>query len=135
MFLWDILSGCNASDNVPNHQIEGAETLWQMICASMREYWFKAIGIIQYHYHGNIIKPYDGCTLDQPKPFFGDGTRDVDKFWNNSHNLDLKRMLVELNSEKTSLFQMYCVHKGEGAPNFVLKRLHIGKLLKLNSYC
>ena len=47
-FLWDILSGCNASDNVPYHRIEGAETLWWMICASMREYWCEAIGIIQY---------------------------------------------------------------------------------------
>ena len=102
-FLWDILSGCNASDNVPYHQIEGAETLWRMICASMREYWFEAIGIIQYRYRGNIIKPYDGCTLDQPKPFFVDRTMDVDKFWNNIHSLDMKRMLVELNSEKTSL--------------------------------
>jgi len=102
-FLWDILSGCNASDNVPYHQIEGAETLWRMICASMREYWFEAIGIIQYRYRGNIIKPYDGCTLDHPKPFFVDRTMDVDKFWNNIHSLDLKRMLVELNSEKTSL--------------------------------
>jgi hypothetical protein len=45
-FLWDILSGCNASDNVPYHQIEGAETLWWMMCTSMREYWFEAIGII-----------------------------------------------------------------------------------------
>jgi hypothetical protein len=26
-FLWDILSGCNASDNLPYYQIEGAETL------------------------------------------------------------------------------------------------------------
>ncbi len=69
-FLWDILSGCNASDNVPYYPIEGAETLWRMIRVSMREYWFEAIGIIQYHYHGNIIKPYDGCTLDHPKPFF-----------------------------------------------------------------
>ncbi len=68
-FLWDILSGCNASDNVPYHQIEGAETLWWMICAYMREYWFEAIGIIQYRYRGNIIKPYEGCTLDHPKPF------------------------------------------------------------------
>ena len=102
-FLWDILSGCNASDNVPYHQIEGAETLWRMICASMREYWVEAIEIIQYRYRGNIIKPYDGCTLDHPKPFFVDRTMDVDKFWNNIHSLDLKRMLVELNSEKTSL--------------------------------
>jgi hypothetical protein len=54
-FLWDILSGCNASDNVPYHRIEGAETLWQMICASMRESWFEAIVIIQYRYHGNIL--------------------------------------------------------------------------------
>jgi hypothetical protein len=102
-FLWDILSGCNASDNVPYHQIEGAETLWRMICASMREYWVEAIGIIQYRYRDNIIKPYDGCTLDHPKPFFVDRTMDVDKFWNNIHSLDLKRMLVELNLEKTSL--------------------------------
>jgi hypothetical protein len=69
----------------------------------MREYWFEAIGIIQYRYRSNIIKPYDGCTLDHPKPFFVDRTRDVDKFWNNIHSLDLKRMLVELDSEKTSL--------------------------------
>ena len=102
-FLWDILSGCNASDNVPYHQIEGAETLWLMICASMREYWVEAIGIVQYRYRGNIIKPYDGCNLDHPKPFFVDCTMDVDRFWNNIHSLDLKRMLVELNSEKTSL--------------------------------
>ena len=89
--------------NVPYHRIEGAETLWQMICASMREYWFEAIGIIQYRYRGNIINPYDGCTLDHPKPFFVDRTMAVDKFWSNIHSLDLKRMLVELNSEKTSL--------------------------------
>jgi hypothetical protein len=90
-FLWNILSGCNASDNVPYHQIEGAETLWWMICASMRKYWFEAISIIQYR--GNIIKPYDGCTLDHPKH----------KFWNNIYSLDLKRMLVELISKKTPL--------------------------------
>ena len=56
LFLWDILSGCNASDNVPYHRIEVAETLWRMICASsMREYWFEVSGVIQYHYHGNFI--------------------------------------------------------------------------------
>ncbi len=27
----------------------------------------------------------------------------MDKFWNNIHSLDLKRIMVELNSEKTSL--------------------------------
>jgi hypothetical protein len=73
----------------------------------MREYWCEAIGIIQYSvllHLGNIIKPYDECTLDHPKPFFVDRTRDENKFWNNIHSLDLKRMLVEeLNSEKTSL--------------------------------
>jgi hypothetical protein len=69
----------------------------------MREYWFEAIGIIQYCYRGNLIKHFDGCTLDHPKPFFVDRMRDVNKFWNNIHCLDLKRMLVELNSEKTSL--------------------------------
>ncbi len=58
-FLWDILSGYNASDNVPYYRIEGAETLWRIKCASMREYWFEAISIIQYRYRGNIIKPYD----------------------------------------------------------------------------
>ncbi len=69
LFLWDILSVCNASDNVPYYRIEGGETLWRFICPTMREYWFEAIGIIQYCYRGNIIKPYDGCTLDHPKPF------------------------------------------------------------------
>ncbi len=55
------------------------------------------------------MKPYDRCTLDHPKPFFVDRTRDVDKFWNNFNSLDLKRMLVELNSEKTSLIpDMLC---------------------------
>ncbi len=103
-FLWDILSGCNALDNVLYHRLEGAETLWRMICASMREYWFEAIGIIiQYPYRGYIIKPYDGCTSDHPKPFFVDPTRDVEIFWNNINSLDLKRILVELNSEKNSL--------------------------------
>jgi hypothetical protein len=102
-FVWDILSGCNASDNEPYHRLESAKTLWRMICASMREYRFEVIDIIQYRYRGNIIKPYDGCTLDHLKPFFVDCTRDVDKFWNNINSLDLKRMLVELNSEKTSL--------------------------------
>jgi hypothetical protein len=46
----------------------------------MREHWFEAI--------------YDGCTLDHPKPFFVDRKMDVDKFWNNIHKLDLKRMLL-----------------------------------------
>jgi hypothetical protein len=41
--------------------------------------------------------------LRSPKAIFVNRTRDVDKFWNNIHSLDLKRMLVELNSEKTSL--------------------------------
>jgi hypothetical protein len=68
----------------------------------MREYWFEAIGIIQYRYRGNIVKPYDGCTLDHPKLFFVDCTRDEEKIWNNINSLDLKRMLFELNSEKTS---------------------------------
>ncbi len=98
--LWDILSGCNASDNVPYYHIKHAETLWRMICASMREYWFEAIGIIQHRYHGNIMKPYDGCTLDCPKQFFFYRTSDVDKFWNNINSLE---MLVELNSGKNSL--------------------------------
>jgi hypothetical protein len=46
----------------------------------------------------------DECTLDHPKPFIVDRTRNVDKFWNDIHGLDLKRILAEeLNSEKTSL--------------------------------
>jgi hypothetical protein len=72
------------------------------------------------HYRGNIIKPYDGC-LNHPKPFFVDRMRDVEKFWNNIHSLDLKRMLVELNSEKTSLIpDVLCPW---GCTKFCLKRV------------
>jgi hypothetical protein len=34
LFLWDILSGFNASDNVPYYQIERAESLWRMTSVS-----------------------------------------------------------------------------------------------------
>ena len=42
---------------------------------------------------------------------------DVDEFWNNIHSLDMKRMLVELNSEKTSLIpDVLCPWGGVSIP-------------------
>ena len=72
-FLWNLLGGTQAADNVPFYRVYEPSYLWRFIPVSLRPYWVDAIRDVE---NG----AYAGCTLDHPPSFFKDRTADINAF-------------------------------------------------------
>ena len=76
-FFRDLLFGTQTTDNLHFYDIYSGPHLWKFIPKEMRRYWIDAI---QNAFYNNGSKVYQGCTLDEPTPYFTDWTTKIDSF-------------------------------------------------------
>ena len=66
----------------------------------MRRYWIDAI---QNVFYDNGSKVYEGCTLDEPTPYFTDRTTEIDSFWSDIKTYELKNWLKALSFDELQM--------------------------------
>ena len=93
----DLLFGTQMTDNLHFYDIYSGPHLWKFIPKEMRRYWIDAIRSVFYD---NGSKVYEGCTLDEPTPYFTDRTTEIDLFWSDIKTYELKNWLKALSFDE-----------------------------------
>merc|ERR1711923_608825 len=105
-FLWNLLSGKDASTGRFFHKVYDPKYLWKLVPQSLRPNWIGAIrgryGVeVMQRARNNVVnvKGFAQCSIDSPEPFFIDRTTDVKSFFDDVKSYKLKRLLHCLSAE------------------------------------
>jgi hypothetical protein len=138
--------GSQRSDGRKFYDICGGKLLWQFVPLSMRGYWVEEISrqytdgtYVYLNSNSNsnsedVRHAYDGCSIDEPEPFFKDRTLEIDEFNSDIQSFDLKRLMNALDPGSLLSKIVPNVQCPWGCSEFCFKAAHCNLALLIQNH-